>query len=198
MVDPHFIDQGQGVAEALDPPVVSVFCHCLVIVEGVAPELAFGTEIVRRHAGHTPGISCLIEVEQVLMGPAVGAVVGDEHGDIPQDRDAVVMGIDAHVLPLTVYDVLKEAVMIDRTGQFLPVAGTGRIFVAGNVFRPFGPGLSFEEVVARVATKGGITEEGSKIIYEQFPSTADAMFHKTLDKRKQTAQNAAKAFSAGE
>ncbi|MBP5576828.1 MAG: NAD(P)-binding domain-containing protein [Treponema sp.] len=59
-------------------------------------------------------------------------------------------------------------------------------------------GLSFEEVVARVATKGGITEEGSKIIYGQFPSTADAMFQKTLDKRKQTAENAAKAFSAGE
>lgn len=59
-------------------------------------------------------------------------------------------------------------------------------------------GLSFEEVVARVATKGGITEEGSKIIYSQFPATADAMFQKTLDKRKQTAQNAAKAFNAGE
>ena len=43
-----------------------------------------------------------------------------------------------------------------------------------------------------------VTAEGSKIIYEQFPSTADAMFQKTLDKRKQTAQNAAKAFSSGE
>ena len=59
-------------------------------------------------------------------------------------------------------------------------------------------GLSFEEVVARVATKGGITEEGSKIIYSQFPATADAMFQKTLDKRKQTAENAAKAFSTGD
>ena len=52
-------------------------------------------------------------------------------------------------------------------------------------------GLSFEEVVARVATKGGITEEGSKIIYGQFPSTADEMFRKTLEKRKTTAQKAA-------
>ena len=58
-------------------------------------------------------------------------------------------------------------------------------------------GLSFEEVVTRVATKGGITEEGSKIIYGQFPSTADEMFRKTLEKRKTTAQKAAEVFSAG-
>ena len=54
--------------------------------------------------------------------------------------------------------------------------------------------LSFEQVVARVATKGGITEECAKVIYEQFPKTADAMFQKTLDKRKITAEKAAATF----
>ena len=33
--------------------------------------------------------------------------------------------------------------------------------------------MSFEEVVSRVATKGGITEEGTKVIYDQFPLTAE-------------------------
>lgn len=56
-------------------------------------------------------------------------------------------------------------------------------------------GLSFDDVVARVATKGGITEEGTKIIYGSFPPVAEEMFQKTLEKRKLTAEKAGSAFS---
>lgn len=56
-------------------------------------------------------------------------------------------------------------------------------------------GLSFEEVIARVATKGGITEEGTKIIHEQFPRTVSDMFNKTILKRKITSENAIKQFN---
>lgn len=54
--------------------------------------------------------------------------------------------------------------------------------------------MSFHDVVSRVATKGGITEEGTKVVYESFPEIADELFHKTLDKRKQTAQKAEELF----
>ena len=54
--------------------------------------------------------------------------------------------------------------------------------------------MTFEDVVARVATKGGITEEGSKVLYELFPEAADLLFAKTLEKRRLTAQKAAAAF----
>ena len=53
---------------------------------------------------------------------------------------------------------------------------------------------SFGEIVSRVATRGGITEEGTKVIYEQFPAVADQLFEKTLEKRKQTAKYAAENF----
>ena len=56
-------------------------------------------------------------------------------------------------------------------------------------------GLSFDEVVSRVATKGGITEEGTKVIYDMFPVAAEEMFDKTLAKRKMTAQRAAEQFT---
>ena len=49
--------------------------------------------------------------------------------------------------------------------------------------------MGFEEVVSRVATKGGITEVGSRVIYDGFPCTADEMFEKTLAKRRETVQN---------
>ena len=55
--------------------------------------------------------------------------------------------------------------------------------------------LSFNDVVTRVATKGGITEEGTKVIYDMFPSAADEMFNKTLEKRRLTAEKAAASFN---
>lgn len=54
--------------------------------------------------------------------------------------------------------------------------------------------MSFDETVARVATKGGITEEGTKVIYKHFPATADELFAKTLEKRRITAEKAAGSF----
>lgn len=54
--------------------------------------------------------------------------------------------------------------------------------------------MPFDGVVSRVATKGGITEEGTKVIYEQFPATAAKLFEKTLEKRKRTAERAEASF----
>ena len=54
--------------------------------------------------------------------------------------------------------------------------------------------MTFEEVVTRVATPGGITEEGTKVVYAQFPKTAQELFEKTLEKRKATFQKAEEAM----
>lgn len=54
--------------------------------------------------------------------------------------------------------------------------------------------MSFEEVVRRVATPGGITCEGTEVVYEDLPKTADLLFEKTLEKRRLTAERAEKSF----
>ena len=54
--------------------------------------------------------------------------------------------------------------------------------------------MSFNDVVTRVATKGGITEEGTKVVYEKFPEIAKELFKKTLEKRRQTALKAEEIF----
>ena len=54
--------------------------------------------------------------------------------------------------------------------------------------------MAFDDVVKRVATKGGITEEGTKVVYDGFPETADLLFEKTLEKRRLTAEAAGKSF----
>ena len=57
--------------------------------------------------------------------------------------------------------------------------------------------MTFEDVVTRVATKGGITEEGTKVVYEGFPDVADKLFENTLEKRRATAHKAQKSFEEG-
>ena len=66
------------------------------------------------------------------------------------------------------------------------MSATGELMLTNN--------MTFDETVARVATKGGITEEGTKVIYDHFPECADELFYKTLEKRKLTAQKAAESF----
>ena len=53
---------------------------------------------------------------------------------------------------------------------------------------------TFENVVDRVATKGGITQEGTSVVYENFPAIADEIFQKTLEKRRITTEKAEMIF----
>jgi pyrroline-5-carboxylate reductase len=55
--------------------------------------------------------------------------------------------------------------------------------------------MTYEEVVSRVATKGGITEEGTKVIYMEFPETMEELFNNTLEKRRLTAEKAKASFT---
>jgi len=61
--------------------------------------------------------------------------------------------------------------MIIRTLQ-----GTAKLFVEKN--------MGFDKMIERVATKGGITEEGVKVFDERLPGVFDEMFQRTLAKRK--------------
>ena len=55
--------------------------------------------------------------------------------------------------------------------------------------------MLFDDVVFRVATKGGITEEGTRVIYDRFPEIANQLFKKTLEKRRLTVENAEERFN---
>ena len=60
------------------------------------------------------------------------------------------------------------------------LSATGDLMLRNN--------MTFEEVVARVATKGGITEVGTKVVYEELPETIYELFTKTLAKRRLVAK----------
>ncbi len=66
------------------------------------------------------------------------------------------------------------------------VCATGELMLKNN--------MTFSDVVTRVATKGGITEEGTKVVYDMFPAVADRLFEKTLEKRRLVAEKASVQF----
>jgi pyrroline-5-carboxylate reductase len=62
--------------------------------------------------------------------------------------------------------------------------GTGKLLLEKE--------MTFEELINRVATKGGITEVGTKIIEGKLPGIINEVFEKTLEKRKMTTEKAQK------
>jgi pyrroline-5-carboxylate reductase len=59
-------------------------------------------------------------------------------------------------------------------------------------------GMSFEEAIARVATKGGITEEGVKVLKSGLPRVFDQMFVSTLKKHEKRKSEIRAQFRDGE
>ncbi|MDR1220121.1 MAG: NAD(P)-binding domain-containing protein [Treponema sp.] len=64
--------------------------------------------------------------------------------------------------------------------------GTGKLLLEKRI--------TFEELINRVATKGGITEEGTEIIGKKLPEIINEVFEKTLEKRKIITEKAQKDF----
>jgi pyrroline-5-carboxylate reductase len=64
--------------------------------------------------------------------------------------------------------------------------GTGKLLLEKD--------MTFDDLIKRVATKKGITEEGTKVIENKFPETIEEMFVKTLEKRKTIAESAQNDF----
>jgi pyrroline-5-carboxylate reductase len=44
--------------------------------------------------------------------------------------------------------------------------------------------ITFDNLISRVATKGGITEEGNKVIMAKLPAIIDELLEKTIEKRR--------------
>src|SRR5689334_3495966 len=110
MVEPDDVDQPQEIAEALDPPGVSGARQRIPAVVWIAPELAGGAEIVGRHPRHHQGRAVLVELEELLMGPDIGAVVGDEDRNVADDPYAKAVDIRLDCRPLGGEDPLDKAV----------------------------------------------------------------------------------------
>src|SRR5207248_6324625 len=78
MIDANDVNLIEHVAEPSDPPRVVFTRHGPPVIEGIAPQLAGYAEVVGWHAGNDHRLPRRVQLEQVLMSPNIGAVMGDK------------------------------------------------------------------------------------------------------------------------
>jgi pyrroline-5-carboxylate reductase len=84
-------------------------------------------------------------------------------------------------------DSFKKEDIVDMVLQTL--YGTARLMLERK--------MNFDDIISRVATKGGITEEGVKVLKAGLPQVFDEMFNQTLNKRKIVSDKVNEAYENG-
>ena len=140
MVDAQQVEQFARGAQATDPP--GEVCRLVAVpaVERVAPALAVGLKVVRRHAGDADRAAVLVQLEQLRVEPDVGGVLRDVDRHVAHQLDAVRARVVVQRAPLAEEQHLLEQVVADAVLQFFRIAGDGLGLAQADVLiRPFHP-----------------------------------------------------------
>ena len=150
MVDADHVIQLARAVDAADPPAEAVRLHHVPAIQRRAPELAVLAEIVGRDAADGGGDALVVHLEELGLGPHVGAVQGDVDGQVTDDLDVQAVEIRPQGRPLAE----EQELDIDEQLHILPQFGA--IFLqhlrglpqAQSLVGPVGPGLHAEMTLA--------------------------------------------------
>ncbi|MEZ0536635.1 NAD(P)-binding domain-containing protein [Caldicellulosiruptoraceae bacterium PP1] len=107
-------------------------------------------------------------------------IIKEEDFDLAAELTSCAPGFIACIFEEFVNAVLKHTE--DMPKQEIAKMVLRTLYATSKVF--IEKGMTFKEVIDRVATKGGITEEGVKVLKAKLPQVFDEMFEQTLNKRK--------------
>ena len=133
-----------------DPPAEAVGLHPVPGVQGIAPELTVGAEIVRRHAGYLRGYALVVQLEALRLRPHVGGIHGHINGQVADDLDVQAVEIVPQLVPLAE----EQELQIGEQLHVLPQQGAVplqhlRGFPQADVrVLPLGPGAHAEMALA--------------------------------------------------
>lgn len=129
-------------------------------------------------------------VEALLNKISTVKVLKEEEFDLAVDLTSCAPGFIAAIFreflsaALLYNRTLTEAELNDMVVRTL--SGTAKLFTD--------KGMSFYEVITRVATKGGITEEGVKVIRKGMPQVFEELFRETRSKRSRITETVNRDF----
>jgi competence protein ComER len=154
------------------------------VIPSVAAEQESGISLVAWGRGTIPEDKALI----LSLFNAIGTAVETDEGNF--DLYADLTSCAPAFIAAMMREFAKSSV---RTGAIEPVlaeylvrktlAGTARILDDDST--------GFDTVIARVATKGGITEEGVKVLEARLPAVFDEVLRATEEKRRVVAEQLA-------
>ncbi len=166
MIDPEHVDHRQGGADPAHPPAEIVGADGFPVVEGIAPELPGGGEIIRRNAGLEIGLAVVVEEEELRFRPDVGGVVGAVDRHVAEEFNVAVREVPLQRRQLAEKDELAEFVIPhfvgEKAAEFLDAfRRVATEFAVG----PLVPRLAFVEIL-----RGH--EEG-EVVYPAFVDLAE-------------------------
>jgi len=190
-------------------PFVKKETHLISIV-GTASTKVLGSVVKGKITWFTPAITSEI-------GAGVSLICHNEH--VTEEDAAVIEGIISKfskikhvrdedcgfVTELTscmpgfiasIFDNITNAAL-EHTGSFskeeIEELIIDTLFATAKLLSE--TGMSFEEVVSRVATNGGITQEGVDVLNDALPEVFDEMYERTLKKRRGSEEKMAEALT---
>ena len=83
----------RGGANAALPPGEAVGLHGVPVVDGVAPVLAGGRELVGRRAGDAHRIAGGVDLKELRCRPHLDGVTRDIDGQVADDENVALVGI---------------------------------------------------------------------------------------------------------
>jgi hypothetical protein len=106
------------------------------IIYRVAPELSFGTEIIRRHTGHESRPQIGTELEPLGISPDIAGIQRHEEREIADKQHPAVTGILLQGAPLARQQELRKPTLVDLIHQLAARARHGRRISPEQVLRP--------------------------------------------------------------
>jgi len=116
--------------------------------------------------------------------------IPEEEINIASEMTGCMPGFTSAIINCFVDEALKHASSLTAEQISEMVCQT----IKGTVTILLEQKIGFRKLIERVATKGGITEEGIKVIDAKFPAIVENVLSNTLVKRKITTEKLAKEF----
>jgi len=122
MIETDDVYRAQRLFDPVNPPGVALLFERFPIVDGIAPELPRGAEIIRGNARHNGRQAVLIQHEELRVRPHIHAIESHKDGNIANDFDTPLGSIALEFGPLAVEAILEIAVRMDGFRQaFAPL-----------------------------------------------------------------------------
>jgi pyrroline-5-carboxylate reductase len=151
------------------------------VIPSVAAEQESGISLVAWGRGTLPEDKALI----LSLFNAIGIAVETDEGNF--DLYADLTSCAPAFIAVMMREFAKSSV---RTGAIEPALAEYlvRKTLAGTTWILDNDSTGFDTVIARVATKGGITEEGVKVLEARLPAVFDDVLRATKEKRRVVAE----------
>ena len=145
------------------------------VIPSITAEVRQGTSLVCHNSHVTPEDAAKIET---LFG-AVGRVqlVSERNFEAAADLTSCGPGLISAIIDEFASAGMRHSTLTRAECEAMAISalyGTSKLL--------FERGMSPGDVITRVATKGGITEEGVKVLRKELPATFDEVFAATLSK----------------